>query len=96
MRIIKWLLVLVIAAFGFAFAWLNGQLVTLDYFWAEGTIRLSYLVILSGIAGWLLGLASMLVPYIRARARARHAERTRAEVERENAGLRGLPVQNAK
>lgn len=96
MRIIKLLSIFVIAAFGFAFAWLNGQPVALNYFWAEGTIRLSYLVILSVIAGWVLGLASMLVPYVRVRARARHAERTRAKVERENAGLRGLPVQDAK
>ena len=96
MRIVKWLLILVIAAFGFAFAWLNGQPVALNYFWAERMVRLSYVVIFSMIVGWVLGLASMLVPYLRARARARRAERAGREPGLKNAGLRELPVQDAK
>ncbi len=68
MRIVKLLVVFLIAGLGFAFAWRNGDFVTFDYFLDSLQIRLSYLLVLTLLVGWILGVMSMQRPYWRIRA----------------------------
>jgi uncharacterized membrane protein YciS (DUF1049 family) len=71
MRIVKLLLLLLVAAFGFSFAWLNAQYVAFDYYLNSIQIRLSYLLALFLVLGWIIGVISMLRPYWRVRTKLR-------------------------
>jgi uncharacterized membrane protein YciS (DUF1049 family) len=71
MRIVKLLALLLVAALGFSFAWLNAQYVAFDYYLHSIQIRLSYLLALFLVLGWIFGVISMLRPYWRVRAKLR-------------------------
>lgn len=92
MRIVKLLIIMLVAVLGFAFAWSNAQYVAFDYYLNSIQIRLSYLLALFLVLGWIFGVISMLRPYWRARAELRSIHKQYRLAEQETGKIQVPPA----
>ncbi len=86
MRILKCLLLLLVAVIGVSFAWLNPDTVNFHYYFGTAEIRLAWLLVLFLTAGWVLGLLTILRSALALRARLFQAERKIRLTERSKGG----------
>jgi len=93
-RILKYLLLLIVVAGGVSFAWLNAQPVSFNYYAGTAQIRLSLVLVLFLIGGWLLGIFSMLRSYLSLRRRLARVQRKLTVAEKEIGNLRSLPIKH--
>ncbi len=84
---------LMLAAFS-ALAWQNAAPIRVTY--PGGTLTLPLAVFCTTVLmmGWLLGVISMLVPWLKQRVHARKIERRCRLAEQEITNLREIPLKN--
>jgi len=94
MRLIGLLLSLMVLAAFAALAWQNAAPVQVTY--PGGTLTLPLAVFCTAVLmfGWLLGVTSMLIPWLRQGLRARRIERRCRLAEQEITNLREIPLKN--
>jgi uncharacterized integral membrane protein len=94
MRLIGLLLSLLVMTAFAALAWQNAAPVQVTY--PGGTLTLPLAVFCTAVLmlGWLLGVASMVVPWLKQGLRARRIERRCRLAEQEIANLREIPLKN--
>lgn len=93
MRFISMLVVLIISVFGVAFAILNSESVTINYYVSQVTLPLSLLSVLVFSVGCLLGMVVNAWFMIRAKLTERRLRYRVQQLETEVQQLRSLPVQ---
>lgn len=94
MRLIGFLFSLTVLAVFAALAWQNAMPVQMSYPGGTFTLPLAVLCIGALMIGWLLGVASMLMPWFKQRLRAKKIERRCRLAEQEIANLREIPLKN--
>ena len=93
-RIVLWLLIIVVILLGVSFSVLNAERVTLDYYFSQGEIPLSIVVVASLVLGVLLGIASsLLVMFGMRREQFRLRKQLRLK-EQEVSNLRAIPLKD--
>lgn len=73
MRTITLFLVMLVLFFGIAFAVLNANIVTINYYFAKSNLPLSLLLIITLFLGFLLGLLCSFIRRISAKLRQRQS-----------------------
>jgi putative membrane protein len=93
-KLIRFLLGIVIALLGAAFAYLNPDEVGVNYYF--GTLQLPLGVLILGLlgAGMVIGAAASLLPLVRARRQTHRMERRANVADRELQNLRTMPVKD--
>ncbi|MES2997809.1 MAG: LapA family protein [Pseudomonadota bacterium] len=94
MRILAYLLLIVVVLFALAFAGLNAELVSVNYYLGKAQLPLSLLAVLSFIVGGLLGLLTAFVIYIKLKYANRRLKHRLRLVEEELINLRALPLKD--
>lgn len=94
MRIVSYFFILAITIFGMAFATLNSESVTVNYYVGQSTLPLSLLLVLIFASGCLVGMIVGLCLFVKTKLRnyRLHQRLTLAEKEIEN--LRAIPLQD--
>ena len=93
-RILLWLLIIAVVLLGVSFSVLNAQPVTLDYYFSNGEIPLSIIVVASLSLGVILGMASSLLVVYRIRRELAKARKQLLLKEKEINNLRAIPLQD--
>jgi uncharacterized integral membrane protein len=94
MRLIGLLLSLMVLTAFAILAWQNAAPVQVSYPGGTVTLPLAVFSMAVLMLGWLLGVSSMLVPWLRQGLRARSIERRCRLAEQEIANLREIPLKN--
>lgn len=94
MRLMGLLFSLMVLAAVAALAWQNAVPVLVTYPGGTLTLPLAVFCAAALMVGWLLGVISMLVPWLRQGLRARKIERRCRLAEQEIANLREIPLKN--
>lgn len=94
-RSIAIILFLVIVALAASFSYLNPQQVDVDYLFGEQRLGLPWLLFLTMVTGWLLGVLSMLGILLRLLADRRRLRRSVHLAEMEIDNLRSIPIRDA-
>lgn len=95
MRIIGLVLVLLVVVLGASFAWLNAGTVTIDLWVADHELSLPFVLFITLVAGWLLGIVSMVGVVTRQMREMRRLRRSVKLAETEINNLRSIPIRNA-
>ncbi len=66
-RIVLWLLIVAMVLIGVSFSVLNAEVVTFDYYFAQGELPLSIVVVVSLLFGALLGALSTFLSIFKLR-----------------------------
>lgn len=94
MRIVSYFFLLVIILFGMAFATLNSESVTINYYFGDSTLPLSLLLVLVFALGCLVGMVVGFWLLIKAKL-ANYRLRQRLQLaEKEVGNLRAIPLQD--
>ena len=93
-KLIRFLLGIVIALLGAAFAYLNPAEVGVNYYF--GTLQLPLGVLILGLLGTgiVIGALASLLPLVRARRETQRAQRRADVTDRELQNLRTMPVKD--
>lgn len=94
-RIIGLVLALLVVLLGASFAWLNTDLVTLDFWLTEVEIRLPYALFLALVFGWIIGILSTAGIIVRLLRRNRRLKRSVSLAETEVNNLRNIPIRDS-
>jgi len=93
-RIVSYFFLLVIILFGMAFATLNSESVTINYYFGDSTLPLSLLLVLVFALGCLVGMVVGFWLLIKAKL-ANYRLRQRLQLaEKEVGNLRAIPLQD--
>ena len=95
MRYLFYLLLILIALMGLAFASLNAESVTFNYFLASVQVSLSVLLMGALIVGVLLGWMVSMRWWVVLKSQNRHLQSRLNDAEKELTQLRQLPVKSA-
>lgn len=95
MRIIGAILVLLVIVLGASFAWLNAGSVTVDLWVDTHELSLPFVLFIALLAGWLLGIVSMIGIITRQMREVRRLRRSVTLAETEINNLRSIPIRNA-
>lgn len=95
LRFLKLLVVLFVVLAAASFTLLNDQSVVLNYYLAERSMPLAWIIFFSLAAGWVLGIISITGWIIGLRWRLRDAERKMALAEAEVRNLRRMPLSDS-
>ncbi len=96
MKLISMLLMAAIFTFGLMFSLLNPGIVHFDYFFSQGDVALSLLLLGVFVLGILLGVGTMLLVLWRANYRARKVNKQLNQVQKEVNNLRSVPITDGK
>jgi lipopolysaccharide assembly protein A len=94
MRVLTYLFLILIILFALAFAGLNAEPVTINYYFGQTQFPLSLLAILSFILGGLIGLIVAFTIYIKLKYANRRLRHRLKLVETELTNLRALPLKD--
>lgn len=94
MRLIGLLFSLIVLPAFAALAWQNAAPVQVTYPGGSLTLPLAVFCTATLMVGWLLGVISMLIPWVRQGLRAQKIERRCRLAEQEIANLREIPLKN--
>lgn len=94
LKLLKFLFLLVIAAFGASFAYINPGLVRLSYYFGETELPLGILIFLLLGIGIILGLLSSIAGYVRLRRENAQLRKRSQLVSEEINNLRSLPLRD--
>lgn len=86
---IFWILVIII---GITFASLNSHTVTINYYVNEATIHIPILLLITLVAGVLLGIIAMLPTLVRSKRGSRRLKHRIKQIEQEVNNLRAIPI----
>jgi len=95
LKLLKFLLLIVVAALGASFAYINPGLVTLSYYFGEVALPLGILIFLLLGIGIVLGLLSSIAGYLRLRRENLHLRRRSQLISEEINNLRSLPLRDS-
>lgn len=95
MRIIGAIIVLLVAVLGASFAWLNAGPVSIDLWVDKYELSLPFVLFIALLAGWLLGIVSMIGIITRQMREVRRLRRSVTLAETEINNLRSIPIRNA-
>ena len=93
-RIISIVFMLIIILAGIVFAVLNSSSVELKYYFGMVNVPLSLIIVLSIIAGALLGILASLGQLLRAKRNIARLKRSVHLAEKEVANLRTIPIKD--
>ncbi|HBG31669.1 LapA family protein [Candidatus Macondimonas diazotrophica] len=94
MRLLALLISLALLAAFAVLAWQNAAPVEITYPGGTLTVPLAVFAASVLILGWLFGVVSMMLPWLRERLRARKIERRCRIAEQEIANLREIPLKD--
>lgn len=94
MRIVSYFFILVIVIFGVAFAALNSESVTINYYFSQSTLPLSLLLVLVFALGCLIGMIVGFWLLIKAKLSNYRLRQRLTLAEKEIENLRAIPLQD--
>lgn len=94
MRIIGYIVLLIVVILGMTFATLNGELVTINYYFGKSTLALSLLLALFFASGCFVGMLSGLWLLIKSKLKCRRVKQKLLLAEKEIQNLRAIPLQD--
>ena len=94
LKLLKFLFLIVVAAMGASFAYINPGLVTLSYYFGAVELPLGILIFLLLGIGILLGLLSSIAGYLKLRRENAHLRRRSQLIGEEINNLRSLPLRD--
>lgn len=95
-RLVSFVLVLILAIFGIAFAVINAKPVELNYFLATREVPLAMTLVLTLVFGALIGLLFSLGMVIRLKRETLRLRRQVRLAEQEVTNLRNIPIKDAR
>jgi len=93
-RIIGFIVLLVIIILGLFFGNINAETVILNYYWGSFQLPFSLALVLSLLAGAILGMLASLAVIIRLRHQLAKLRKQARHAEQELANLRALPLKD--
>ena len=94
MRVISYFFLLAIVIFGMAFATLNSDSVTIDYYFYQATLPLSLLLVIVFAMGCVLGMIVGIWLLIKAKMINYRLRQRLTVAEKEISNLRTMPLQD--
>lgn len=95
LRILAWILGLFVFVAALVLGWLNYQPIEFDYVLGTTSTNLVWALVVTLIAGWVLGLMTSVVFLFRLRHENRQLRRRLSSLETEVDNLRSLPIRDA-